>query len=210
MTKTLCAIAIVISFGFHGNLLARTYAEVMAGISTPTGISSYRDQEAERVSPGDVATTLTIAGLFRLSEQFTLSPSYSYLSTNGNVAGSSHPTLPATYDIKFQQNELALDLMWLPGGLNRFRFGPGISASWWHASEKLDHPQYAWYKDSRVTRGQSYLLRGVAHFMLRSPSVTGFSVKLVGAVPLTQVLRIKDSAATGYIGINCGFSMIVL
>ena len=72
------------------------------------------------------------------------------------------------------------------------------------------NPNFISIYDTRVTRGQSYLLRGVVHLMLRTPGVSGFSAKLIAAVPLTHALRIEDSAATGYIGVNLGFSMVVL
>lgn len=193
---------------FPGLLLAETYAEVMVGVVSPTGLSRYRDPESQYVKTGTVGTTLTLDGLFQLNKHFALSPSYSYLSTGGSVDHARESYLPSEYDIKFQQNELGVDALWTPPGTTRFRFGPGMSAVWWFASEKIDHPLYAY--DNRVTRGQSFLARGVAHLMLRAPGLTGFSLKFIAAVPLTQTLKIKNAAATGYVGVSLGFSMVVL
>ena len=192
--------------------LAYSYAEVMAGLAAPTGLEVHHSNDADRVTPGPVATTLVLQGLFPVSDPVYFSPSFSYLSTGGNVEGD--PVPPANYGIRFQQSELAVDLLWRPGGLNRFRLGPGISAAWWTAAEDFDIPPAAYqYSDytyrTRVTRGQSVLMRGVVHLMLRDPEVTGLSAKFIFGLPMTDILSLENSAATGYVALNLGFSMIL-
>jgi hypothetical protein len=189
---------------------AYSYAEVMAGLVSPTGLVVHRSKDADRVTPGSFGTAIVMDGLFPLLGRFSFSPSFGYLSTNGDVRND--PISPSNFDIRFQQTELACDLLWQPGGLRKFRLGTGISAAWWSAVEDKDlHPYYYRnnFNDTRVVRGQSALLRGVAHFMLRNPEVSGISAKLIAAYPLTELLKIDDSAASGYIGLNIGFSMIL-
>jgi hypothetical protein len=148
--------------------------------------------------------------LFPLKGRFSFSPSFSFLTTNGDVAND--PTPPNDYDIRFQQSELALDLLWNPEGMQKFRLGPGVSLAWWNAAEDRDRRPF-YYDDeefpTRVLRSRSALLRGVAHWMLRNPEVSGISVKLIGAVPMTDILKIENSAATGYVALHIGFSMLL-
>jgi hypothetical protein len=191
---------------------AYSYAEVMAGLAVPTGLEVHQSTDADRVKPGSIGTTIALQGLFPLIGRFSFVPSFSYLSTNGDVQGNP---LPAdNYKIRFQQSELAVDLLWQPDGLRKFRFGPGISAAWWTAVEDVDLPPTYYHNDeldyrTRVIREQSALMRGVVHLMLRDPDVSGLSAKLVVGLPLTELLKWEDSAAAGYVALNIGFSMIL-
>jgi hypothetical protein len=192
--------------------LAYSYAEVMAGLAAPTGLEVHQSADADRVTPGSIGTAIAMQGLFPLLGQISFSPSFSYLSTNGDV--HRDPLPPVNYRIRFQQSELALDLLWQPGSLKRFQIGPGVSAAWWTAAEDVDLRPTIYREDefeykTRVIRGQSALLRGVIHLMLRNPEVTGLSAKLVVGLPMTELLRMEDSAATGYVALNLGFSMLL-
>ncbi len=202
---------VVILLGFSlPTAYAYSYAEVMAGIVSPTGLVVHQDKDADRVTPGSFGTAIVMDGLFPLLGRFSFSPSFSYLSTNGDV--KSDPTPPSDFNIRFQQTEFACELLWQPGGLSKFRIGPGVSVAWWSAAEDRDRNPYEYgYQDvdTRVVRGQSALMRGVAHFMLRNPEVSGISAKLIVAQPITTLLKIDDSAASGYIGMNIGFSMVL-
>ena len=71
--------------------LAYSYAEVMAGLAAPTGLEVHHSNDADRVTPGPVATTLVLQGLFPVSDPVYFSPSFSYLSTGGNVEGDPVP-----------------------------------------------------------------------------------------------------------------------
>jgi hypothetical protein len=204
-----CAVA---SLGISHTAFAYSYAEVMAGFAFSTGLEVHQSADADRVTPGSISTTIAMQGLFPLLGRFSFSPSFSYLSTNGDVRGDPLP--PVDYQVRFQQSELALDLLWQPGGLRKFRIGPGLSAAWWTAVEDLDLPPTYYHDDeldyrTRVIRGQSALIRGVIHLMLRNPEVTGVSAKLIVGMPVTEFLKWEDSAATGYVALNIGFSMIL-
>jgi hypothetical protein len=202
----------VLLIGIYQTALAYSYAEVMAGLAVPTGLSVHQSTNADRVTPGSIGTTITMHGLFPLAGSLSFSPAFSYLSTDGDVQGDPIP--PPDYGIRFQQSELSLDLLWQPDGLRKLRIGPGISAAWWTAAEDFDLPP-SYYRDdgfsyrTRVIKGQSALLRGVIHLMLRNPEVTGLSAKLVVGLPMTEFLKLEDSAATGYVALNLGFSMIL-
>jgi len=188
---------------------AYSYAGVMAGITTPTGLSTYRDAEADRVSPGSFGTTILFEGLFPLVGTLSFSPSFGFLSTDGEVEVDRLPS--SAYDVFFRQSELGCDLLWKPEGFRRFRVGPGVSAAWWNAVEDHGRPIDARDQilERQVVRGQSVLIRGVAHLLLRNPEVSGATMKLIAAMPLTEALRIEDSAAAGYVGLSIGFSMIL-
>jgi hypothetical protein len=45
--------------------------------------------------------------------------------------------------------------------------------------------------------------------MLRNPEVSGVSMKLIGALPMTDILKMEDSAASGYVALHIGFSMLL-
>jgi hypothetical protein len=131
------------------------------------------------------------------------------LATGGEV--SDDPLPPESFDIHFQQREIALDALVAPPGLSRLHFGAGTSFAWWDAAEDYQRPlPGGYYFDGRVIKSSALMARGIAHLALRNPDVSGASLKLVAAWPLNEVLRMKNSAATGYIGIHCGFSMILL
>lgn len=189
--------------------LSLSYAELMAGLATTNSLIEYRDTDADRVDPGSFATSIQICGLFELNPYFSISPSYSYLSTDGSV-DSDMLQFP-DYSVRLQQSELAVDFFWRPPGVRKIRFGPGFSLGWWNAQEDYERPIYRSedYPERRVTRGQSWLARGVVHMMPRTPTVPGISLKVIGAYPLTELLRKEDTSALGYIGISAGFSMIL-
>lgn len=204
-----CVLALML-FGYSlPSAYALSYAEVMMGFVSPTGLVVHQDKEAKLVNPGSFGTAIVMDGLFPLFGRFSFSPSFGFLSTNGNV--KDYPLPPNDFNIRFHQSELACDLYWQPGGLRKFRVGPGISAAWWSAVEDKDvNPyRYEYEIDNHVVRGQSALLRAVAHFMLRNPDVSGVSAKLIVAQPMTDILKMKNSAATGYIGLHLGFSMVL-
>ena len=126
----------------------------------PTGIVTYKDPQAKNIKAGSVATSLSISGLFDFPKKFSLSPSYSYLATDGNVENATHAYLPPNYKITYQQNEFALDLFYKSKDTSRLRFGPGVAVSWWIAAENKDRrPSDYVSSDTRVTRGQSFLAK---------------------------------------------------
>lgn len=187
-----------------------SYAEVQAGLATPTGFSTHKDIESERVAPGSLGTTLLFSGYFPVGSWFTISPNFCLLTTDGRV--NNDPSLPSSFKIRFSQREVGIDALFVPGDLKRLHLGIGSSFAWWTAAEnsvRVSYEDNRTYESGRTIDSKAVLGRGVIHLALRNPEVSGASLKLVGAWPLAELLRLENTAATGYIGLQCGFSMIL-
>jgi len=183
-------------------------AEIQVGFATSTGFSTFADIEGDRVAPGSVGTTLLFTGYFPTFSTFTISPGFTLLTTDGRV--TEDPTPPPAFDIRFHQREVGVDALWSPGNLRKLNFGIGSSFAWWSAAEDNARPPIdGEYLRGRSIEGKALMARGVAHLALRNPDVSGAAIKLVAAWPLTDLLSIDNTAATGYIGLHCGFSMIL-
>ncbi|MCC6476155.1 hypothetical protein IT157_03795 [bacterium] len=186
-----------------------SYAELFVGFASPFDLVAYQDFQSERVNPGSFATSLSMCGVFPVFGSLSLNPSFSMIATGGDV--TNDPLPPGNFNVRFQQREIALDGLIQAPGLRRLHLGAGTSFAWWDASEDYARPLTERdYFVGRVIEGKSLLARGILHLALRNPEVSGASLKLVAAWPLNEILRINDSAATGYIGLHCGFSMILL
>ncbi len=185
-----------------------SYAEIQVGIATSTGFNTYQDVEGERVAPGSIGTTLLFSGYFPLGGHISLSPNFSLLTTDGKV--NDDPSPPATFDIRFHQREVGVDALISPGDLRKLHLGLGSSIAWWTAAEDRARPPLEGeYQRGRSIDGQALMARGTVHLALRNPDVSGASLKLVAAWPLTGLLQVDNTAAAGYIGLHCGFSMIL-
>jgi len=187
-----------------------SYAEIQVGLASSTGLDTYQDIESERVAPGSVGTTLMFSGYFPIVKHFSLSPTFALLTTDGEV--SNDPTAPSVFDIRFHQREFGLDALFSPGDLKRLNIGLGSSLAWWTASEdnaRIMNEDEIEVERRRSIEGKSVMARGVMHLALRNPEVSGASLKLIAAWPLTELLRLENTAATGYVGLQCGFSMIL-
>ncbi|MCB9366833.1 MAG: hypothetical protein H6508_06630 [Calditrichaeota bacterium] len=186
-----------------------SYAEVQVGIATPTGLSTFQDVESERVSPGSVGTTLLFSGYFPVFKTLTVSPSFTLLTTDGRVTGD--PTVPTAFNVRFHQREFGADVLIHSGKARRLMIGAGTSLAWWTATEENAKPNYdGVYQRGRSIEGQALMGRGIVHVALRNPDVSGASLKLVAAWPLANLIQVNNTAATGYIGLQCGFSMILI
>lgn len=184
------------------------YAEVQVGVATAAGFTTFQDIESERVAPGSVGTTLMFSGYFPVLKKIQLSPTFSLLTTDGRI--SNDPSIPTAFDIRFHQREFGADVLFSPGDLKRLNLGLGSSLAWWTASEdNARRPDDSIFVRGRTVEGKSMMARGMIHLALRNPDVSGASVKFVAAWPLTELLRLSNTAATGYIGLQCGFSMIL-
>ena len=185
-----------------------SYAELQVGLATSTGFSTYEDAEGERVAPGSLGTTLMFSGYFPALGAVVLSPSFSLLTTDGRV--NDDPSPPPAFDIRFHQREIGVDVLTSPGDLHKLQLGIGSSLAWWTAAEDNARPPIdGVYVAGRSIEGKAVMARGVVHLALRNPEVSGAALKLVAAWPLTALLRVDNTAATGYIGLHCGFSMIL-
>lgn len=200
-------------FAFTSVLLASeypryTYAEVQVGVATSTGLQTYQDVESERVSPGSLATTLMFSGYFPIGNRYAISPTFSLLTTDGRV--NDDPSPPTAFNIRMHQREVGVDALVSPGDLRKLQMGLGTSIAWWTAAEENSRPPFEGeYERGRTINGQALMARGVMHLALRNPDVSGASLKLVAAWPLTELLQVDNTAATGYVGLQCGFSMIL-
>ncbi|MCL4305973.1 hypothetical protein KJZ99_08670 [bacterium] len=195
-------------FAFSAEIDRLSYAEVQLGFATTTGLTVYKDVEGERVAPGSIGTTLQFSGYFPLIGVLSFSPHFTLLTTDGRV--TDDPSPPPSFDVRFHQRELGLDLLFRPGDLRKLRLGAGSSIAWWTAAEDNARPVIdGEYLRGRSIDGQALMGRGVIHLALRNPEVSGASLKLVAAWPLANLIRVENTAATGYIGLQCGFSMIL-
>ncbi|MBK6765962.1 MAG: hypothetical protein IPG71_06430 [bacterium] len=150
------------------------------------------------------------SGYFPLGSWFSLSPGFVLLTTDGRVTGD--PSTPTAFDVRYSQSEAALDALVSPGDLRRLQFGLGASFAWWTAAEdnaRVSYEDERTYERGRRIDSKALLGRGVIHLALRNPDVSGASLKLVGALPLAEMLRLDNTAASGYISLQCGFSMIL-
>ncbi len=185
-----------------------SYAEVQVGFASAAGLTTFQDIESERVAPGSLGTTLMFSGYFPVLSNFQLGPTFALLTTDGRI--SNDPTVPSVFDIRFHQREFGIDALVSPGDLNRLNLGIGSSLAWWTASEdNARQSEDSVFVQGRTIEGKSVMARGIVHLALRNPDVSGASIKLVAAWPLTELLRLNNTAATGYIGLQCGFSMIL-
>lgn len=200
----------LVSFVAAQSAYARpSYVELFVGFASPFDLVSYQDKESERVNPGSFATSLSMSGIFPFIGAISLAPSFSMLASGGVV--TNDPLPPGNFDVRFQQREIALDALVAPPGLSRIHVGAGSSFAWWDAAEDYQRPlPDGYYFDGRVIKSNALMARGIVHLALRNPEVSGASLKIVAAWPLNEVLRMNNSAATGYIGVHCGFSMILL
>lgn len=185
-------------------------AELQVGIATPAGFTTHNDVESERVAPGSLGTTLMFSGYFPLGSWFSLSPGFVLLTTDGRV--TNDPSPPTAFDIRYTQSEAALDALITPGGLRRLQLGLGTSFTWWNAAEdnaRVSYEDERTYERGRRIDSKAVMARGVIHLALRNPEVSGASLKLVGAFPVNDLLSLDNTAASGYIGLQCGFAMIL-
>lgn len=194
-----------------GEIARPSYAEIQVGLATSLAYTTFRDVESDRVAPGSLGTTLMFSGYFPLYNSFILSPTFALLSTDGEV--SDDPSHPSVFDIRFHQREFGADALICPGDLSRLMAGLGASLAWWTAAEDnarvSGDPDDPVYERGRTIEGKSLMARSVLHLALRNPQVSGASIKFVAAWPLAELLRLNNTAATGYVGLQCGFSMIL-
>ncbi len=208
MRSILASLLLYSSFAMAADFARSTYAEIQVGLATSTGLDTFQDIESERVAPGSLGTTLMFSGYFPVFKSLTLSPTFALLTTDGKV--SRDPTAPTVFDVRFHQREFGVDALFSPAKMGRLNIGVGSSMAWWTASEdNARQTETDVFVEGRSIEGKSLMARGVAHWALRNPEVSGASLKLVAAWPLTELLRLDNTAATGYVGLQCGFSMIL-
>ncbi len=208
MRSILASLLLCSSLALAAEFARPTYAEIQVGFATSTGLNTYQDVESERVAPGSLGTTLMFSGYFPVVGSFTLSPTFALLTTDGEI--SNDPTAPSVFDVRFHQREFGVDALITPAKLSRLNLGIGSSLAWWTAAEdNARQTEENVYVKGRSIEGKSVMARGIVHLALRNPEVSGASLKLVAAWPLTELLRLDNTAATGYVGLQCGFSMIL-
>lgn len=208
MWPIVLSILLFIGLATSAELNRMSYAEIQVGLATSTGLVTFQDIEGERVAPGSIGTTLLFSGYLPLSNHFFVSPNFSLLTTDGKVRDD--PSLPTTFGIRYSQREVGVDALISPGDLRKLQLGLGTSLAWWTAAEdNVRGPIDGEYLPGRSIDGQALMARGVVHLALRNPDVSGAALKLVAAWPLTELLQVDNTAATGYIGLQCGFSMIL-
>ncbi len=99
------------SLAFAADFSRPSYAEVQAGVATPTGFSTHNDIESERVAPGSIGTTLLFSGYFPVGGWFTVSPNFCLLTTDGRV--NNDPSQPTAFNIRFSQREVGIDALFV-------------------------------------------------------------------------------------------------
>lgn len=208
MRTILAFLLLCISLVSAAELSRPSYAELQVGVATSTVFDTYQDVESNRVVPGSLGTTLMFSGYFPVLSRLSLSPTFTLLTTDGEI--SNDPSVPTVFDVKFHQREIGLDALYSPGDLKRMSLGIGSSLAWWTATEdNARQSDESVYIRGRSIEGKSAMARAIVHLALRNPEVSGASMKLVAAWPLTEILRLNNTAATGYVGLQCGFSMIL-
>ena len=204
MRSILASLLLCSSLALAAEFARPTYAEIQVGFATSTGLNTYQDVESERVAPGSLGTTLMFSGYFPVVGSFTLSPTFALLTTDGEI--SNDPTPPSGVAARFHHRGFGVDALITTTQLSRLNLGIGSSLAWWTAAEdNARQTEENVYVKGRSIEGKSVMARGIVHLALRNPEVSGASLKLVAAWPLTELLRLDNTAATGYVGLQCWF-----
>ncbi len=185
--------------------LAESYAEAFAGLAFPTGMQT--DVNGQSMSVGSFGTDICISGLFPLTQALWIAPTATFISTSAHAL-PDHTR--SNYDLDYRQNDAGIDLLFRLPSNRRVRLGVGGTYAWWTAATKYKvvYNDYTDQKNRKFGSADDWLFRVVGHWMLRSPGTAGVTVKTVVAFPVVELAGAGDeSEASGYAGVNVGFSM---